>query len=196
MKYETKNFDTLLGIAGLSDELLKNHFTLYQGYVNNVNKIIIRLNELIKDGKSSAIDFAELKRRFGWEWNGMRLHELYFENISKETKKINNNSPLFQKITESFGNYENLEIEFKNIGAMRGIGWVILYYDGASDKLFNAWINEHDTGHFVGAVPILIMDVFEHSYITDYGIKKADYIEVFMKAINWNIAEKRLNENL
>ena len=196
MKYEAKNFDNLLGLTGFSDTLLKNHFSLYQGYVNNVNKLIIRLNELIKNGGANTPDFAELKRRLGWEWNGMRLHEYYFENITKDIKELNSKSALFQKVNESFGNYENLEIEFKNIGAMRGIGWVILYYDKESGEVLNAWINEHDTGHFAGCIPVLVMDVFEHAYITDYGIKKADYIEIFMKIINWSAVEKRLEENL
>ena len=74
---------------------------------------------------------------------------------------------------------------------MRGIGWVILYYDKQADRLFNVWINEHDAGHFAGATPLLVMDVFEHAYIRDYGIKRADYIDVFMKNIDWNTVEER-----
>lgn len=196
MKYEAKNFDNLSGLAGFSDTLLKNHFALYQGYVNNINKLILRLNELIKNGSANTPDFAELKRRFGWEWNGMRLHELYFDNMVHGGKYINTGSSLCKKIADNFGSFDTFEIDFKNTGLMRGIGWVILYYDAQNDKLFNVWINEHDTGHFSGAIPLLVMDVFEHAYITDYEIKKNDYIEVFMKAINWSAAEKRLDENL
>jgi len=196
MKHEAKNYDNLLGAAGLSNELLKNHFTLYQGYINNLNKLIIRLNELIKNGEVNTPDFAELKRRFGWEWNGVRLHELYFENMTATTdgngKEINRNSGLYKKIIENYENYENWEMEFKNIGAMRGIGWVILYYDKNTGNLFNLWVEEHNAGHLSGAFPLLVMDVFEHSYMTDYGIKKNDYIEVFMKLINWSAVEKRL----
>ena len=77
------------------------------------------------------------------------------------------------------------------LGAMRGIGWVILYYDKQSDEIFNTWINEHDAGHLSGATPLLIMDVFEHAYMLDYGIKKADYIEAFFKAINWQVVNTR-----
>ncbi|PWB55584.1 MAG: superoxide dismutase [Candidatus Methanoperedenaceae archaeon] len=188
MAYEAKNFESLLGTKGLSDQLLKNHFTLYQGYVTNTNKVADVLGAMVKEGKTATPEYAELKRRFGWEWNGMRLHEYYFGNLIKDGKSIDKNSNLYRKIVEDFGSYENWEKDFKATGAMRGIGWIILYYDGT--RLFNTWINEHDVGHLSGASPLLVMDVFEHAYMIDYGLKKADYIEAFFRAIDWTIDPK------
>ena len=185
MSYEQKNFDSLLGTKGLSDALLKNHFTLYQGYVTNTNKVSDALSSLAKEGKAATPEYAELKRRFGWEWNGMRLHELYFGNMVKGGKPIDKNSNLSKKMAADFGSYENWEKDFRATGALRGIGWIVLYHDAASGRLFNTWINEHDVGHLSGATPLLIMDVFEHAYMLDYGLKKADYIEAFFKAIDW-----------
>lgn len=188
MAYEAKNFESLLGTKGFSDQLLKNHFTLYQGYVTNTNKVADALGAMAKEGKTSTPEYAELKRRFGWEWNGMKLHEYYFGNLIKDGKALDKNSNLSRKIIEDFGSYENWEKDFKATGAMRGIGWVILYYDGT--RLFNTWINEHDVGHLSGASPLLVMDVFEHAYMLDYGLKKADYIEAFFRAIDWTIDPK------
>jgi len=190
MTYEAKNFENLLGTKGLSDQLLKNHFTLYQGYVTNTNKVSDALLAMAKDGKMATPEYAELKRRFGWEFNGMRLHEYYFENIVKDGKAIDKNTNLYKKIVSEFGSYENWEKDFKATGAMRGIGWVILYYDATEGRLFNTWINEHDVGHLCGAMPLIIMDVFEHAYMIEYGLKKADYIEAFIKAIDWTIEPK------
>lgn len=190
MAYEAKNFESLLGTKGLSDQLLKNHFTLYQGYVTNTNKVSDALLAMAKDGKTATPEYAELKRRFGWEFNGMRLHEYYFENIVKDGKAIDKNTNLYKKIVSEFGSYENWEKDFKATGAMRGIGWVILYYDATEGRLFNTWINEHDVGHLAGAMPLIIMDVFEHAYMIEYGLKKADYIEAFFKAIDWTIEPK------
>ena len=187
MTYEAKNFEGLLGTKGLSDQLLKNHFTLYQGYVTNTNKVADALLAMAKDGKTATPEYAELKRRFGWEFNGMRLHEYYFENIVKDGKAIDKKTNLYKKIVSEFGSYENWEKDFKATGAMRGIGWIILYYDALEGRLFNTWINEHDVGHLCGAMPLIIMDVFEHAYMIDYGLKKADYIEAFFKAIDWTI---------
>ena len=193
MKYEVKNYEHLLGLAGFSDQLLKNHFILYSGYVAKFNK----LNEiLVKMEKSNLYDtseFAELNRRFGWEFNGMRLHEYYFENLTKEQMGIAQFPSLSEKINQNWDSYEEWEKDFKAMGMMRGIGWVVLYYDIVADRLFNVWINEHDVGHFAGAKPLLVMDVFEHAFMVDYGLKKADCIEAFFKAIDWKVVSGRLS---
>ncbi len=190
--YQFKNYDNLIGIGGLSEGLLKNHFTLYQGYVNNFNKLDEILMAMEKEGKFGMPEFAELNRRLGWEFNGMRLHEYYFNNLTKEFKEIDKSSELYKKIEKEWGSYEMWEKDFKSMAGMRGIGWVILYYDKEADRLFNVWINEHDAGHFAGCQPLLIMDIFEHAYMFDYGIKRADYIEAFMKIINWGAIACRL----
>lgn len=181
MTYSPKSFDHLLGLPGFSDTLLKNHFTLYQGYIANVNK----LGEKAGTIEIGSTEYAELKRRFAWEWNGMTLHELYFGNLAKNATPLDKESALYKKISERFGSYEAWEKDFRATGAMRGIGWVVLAYDKNEGRLFNIWINEHDVGHLVGLTPLLVMDVFEHAYMTDYGIKRADYIDAFFKAINW-----------
>lgn len=186
--YEIKNYDSLLGINGLSNDLLKNHFTLYMGYVNNTNKLLVTLKNLDK----TSPEYSELNRRFGWEFNGMRLHELYFENLSKDSKVFDANSKLGKLITQQFNSFENFEKEFKSLTAMRGIGWVVLFYDSKSNKLFNTWINEHDLGLLAGCIPLLVIDVFEHSFMLDYGLKKVDYINTIFNSIDWNIVEKRL----
>lgn len=191
MAYAPMNYDALLDMEGFSDTLLKNHFTLYQGYVTNTNKIHDMLVELHKTGKSGGPDYAELKRRFGWEFNGMRLHELYFENLGGKTK-LNPTGKLGKKLTDLFGSYEHWESDFKATAMMRGIGWVILYQDNLTGNLFNQWINEHDVGHLVGCTPILILDVFEHAFMIDYGLKRADYIAAFFKNIKWEVVESRL----
>jgi len=191
--YEPKNLEELIGLEGFSEKMLKNHFTLYQGYVSNFNKLDETLMGMEKEGKFEGQVFNELNRRLGWEFNGMRLHELYFENMMKDGSILEVDSELSKKIKQEWGSVETWEKDFKSMGAMRGIGWVVMYYDKMADRLFNVWINEHDAGHLAGCVPILVMDVFEHAYMTDYEIKKADYIEAFMKVVCWHVAEKRFN---
>lgn len=191
MAYTAKDYNRLLGMEGFSDTLLKNHFTLYQGYVTNTNKLIETLGQITREGKTASSEFAELKRRFGWEFNGMRLHEYYFENLGGKGD-LEKEGKLFRKISEDFGSYEAWEKEFKGTGTMRGIGWAILYQDNLTRKLFDFWINEHDVGHPAGCAPILILDVFEHAFMIDYGLKRIDYIEAFFKNINWKTVEKRM----
>ena len=190
MPYAAKDYAKLLGMEGFSDTLLKNHFTLYQGYVTNTNKVLDTLDQMTKDGKTAAPEFAELKRRLGWEFNGMRLHEYYFENLGGKGG-ANKDGKAAKKIAESFGSYEAWEKDFKATGAMRGIGWVVLYQDTNANRLINFWINEHDVSHPAGCTPLLIMDVFEHAFMVDYGLKRADYIEAFFKNINWAAVDTR-----
>jgi superoxide dismutase, Fe-Mn family len=189
--FETKDYSKLIGMPGFSETLLKNHFTLYQGYVNNTNTLCDSLARLGKEAKGATPEFSELKRRFGWEFNGMRLHECYFENLGGKAP-INPEGKLATKIHQEFGSYEEWAVDFKATGAMRGIGWAILYQDLMTGRLLNIWINEHDVGHPACCIPILIMDVFEHAFLTDYGLKRADYISAFFQNINWQAAESRL----
>ncbi|MGO9016539.1 MAG: superoxide dismutase [Dissulfurispiraceae bacterium] len=191
MAYTAKDYGKLIGMEGFSETLLKNHFTLYQGYVTNTNKVLDLLEALMKEDKGGTPEFAEMKRRLGWEFNGMRLHEYYFENLGGKGA-IQKDSKLAAKFSEDFGSYEAWEKHFKATGTMRGVGWAVLYQDLNNGKLINFWINEHDAGHPAGGNPILIMDVFEHAFMTDYGLKRADYIQSFFKNIDWKTVEARL----
>ncbi len=191
--FQAQNFDHLLGTPGFSDTLLKNHFTLYEGYVKNTNTLIERLKKLNEDGTTGPGEYAELKRRFGWEWNGVRLHELYFGNMKNGGVAFEKGETIDSIITNSFGSFAAWEKDFRATGAMRGIGWTVLTYDPISKQAFNVWVNEHDVGHLAGTTPLLIMDVFEHAFMIDYGLKRPDYIEAFMKSIDWKVVNERLS---
>ncbi|HLM84108.1 MAG TPA: Fe-Mn family superoxide dismutase [Candidatus Bathyarchaeia archaeon] len=191
MNFETKNFDHLLGIEGLSEEMLNNHFGLYAGYVANTNKLLDEIGKYQKEGTAAAPQYAELKRRFGWEFDGMRLHELYFGNLSKEKTGLAGGSDFEKQIEKDFGSFDAWQKDFKATLAMRGIGWAILYYDWQGERLFNTWINEHDRGHLAACCPVLVVDAFEHAYMLDYGTKKAEYIEAIMPLANWIKCEER-----
>jgi len=191
MPYVAKDFGALVGMDGFSEALLKNHFALYQGYVTNTNKLSDLIGRILAEGKTATPEYAELKRRFGWEWNGMRLHEFYFENLGGKGV-LDPASKLGKAVAAEFGSVGKWEADFRAAGAMRGIGWVVLYQDRLGGRLFNQWINEHDMGNPAGAVPVLVMDVFEHAFMVDYGLKRADYIAAFFRNVNWKAAEARL----
>lgn len=191
INYQVKNFDHLLGkIQGLDDALLKMHFKLYEGYVNNSNTVLKKLQELTNAGQSRTPEFAGLKRILGWEFDGMLLHEYYFENLGK-TPDLKSDDPFMKKINQDFGGFDQWKADFISTGLMRGIGWVVSYIEPKTGRLLNEWINEHDVGHLAGAKPILIMDVFEHAYITQFGLDRNKYIEVFFNNINWDAVSNR-----
>jgi Fe-Mn family superoxide dismutase len=175
-----------MGMRGFSDSLVTLHLTLYEGYVKNTNELQASL-----DSKTiSAMEFGALKRRLGWEFDGMRLHELYFDQLGGNGV-VDVKGVLASALAKQFGSLEAWKKDFVSTGLMRGIGWVILYRDPADGKFINAWINEHDTGHLVSNVPILIMDVFEHAYMPQYGLDRAAYITAFFSNLDWKMVENR-----
>jgi Fe-Mn family superoxide dismutase len=186
--HKANDYQKLKGTPGFSDAALDLHFSLYNGYVDNTNKLL----ELLDNKKPGSIEYSELQRRFGWEWNGMRLHELYFGNLVNGGKKLNEGDKLLKEINRIYGSFDDWKNNFISVGKMRGIGWVVLYYDISANELFNAWINEHDAGHFAGASPLLVMDVFEHAYLPDYKTDRGAYIDAFFENINWEVAKKRV----
>jgi len=190
--YKAQNYDQLIGTPGFSEKLLTTHFTLYQGYVTNTNKLADQLRTLLDSDMVSSPEYSELTRRFGWEFNGMRLHEYYFENMKNGGNELASGAPLHTVLTKQYGTFENWQKDFVATGSMRGIGWAILYYDPKDDRYFNCWVNEHDMGHLAGCKPLLIMDIFEHAFIIDYGTKRADYISAFLRAVDWKKVEERM----
>jgi Fe-Mn family superoxide dismutase len=191
--YEAKTYASE-GYNGLSKEQLEQHFKLYQGYVNNTNIVASKIAALVEVGEINTPEYNELKRRFGFEYSGMRLHEYYFGNLTPQGGDVlSEESTLYRKIVEDFGSYANWEKDFKGTGLMRGIGWAVLYQDPHSKRLQNFWISDHENGHPAGFTPVLVMDVWEHAFTVDYKpTEKGLYIGAFFNNIDWSAAEARL----
>ncbi len=191
--YQSKDFSYLLGMEGFSDKALNIHFKLYQGYVQNTNILLGLIEQYMAEGKDKTPQYGEIKRRLMWEFDGMRLHEEYFGNLGGKGTSLSPDSPLYKRIERDFGSFEKWKNDFMATGVIRGIGWSILYLDPVTGRLINTWINEHDRGHLAGGTPILLMDVFEHAYILDYGLDRMGYIKAFFNNVNWDIVEERYN---
>ena len=194
--YTAKSFD-LSDLTGISNETLAMHFKLYEGYVTNTNVLNQRIADLIGEGNLDATQvaaFSELKRRFGFEYNGMVLHEYYFENMQKHgTGDPSTGDAFINAAAESFGSYDVWKADFMNTGKMRGVGWAAVYQDPSNGAISNHWINLHETGNVAGYKPILIMDVWEHAFIKDYApADRPKYIEAFFANINWDVVNSRL----
>jgi Fe-Mn family superoxide dismutase len=192
LDYQAKDYSSLLGMHGFTDAQLKMHFQAYEGYVKNCNLILNRLRDMALSGKSTAYEWGTLKIRLGWEFDGMRLHELYFENLGAK-EPLDKNSALYQRIVKDFGSFDQWKKDFVATGMIRGIGWSILYRDPQNGRLINTWIDEHDLGHIAGGAPLLAMDVFEHAYITVYGLDREKYITAFFDNINWKEVSRRFD---
>lgn len=193
--YKARTWD-LSDLTGISNETLAMHFKLYEGYVANTNILNEKIAELMKNGSLDATQmaaFSELKRRFGFEYNGMVLHEYYFDNMQKHGTGDAAPDSAFAKAAEaSFGSYEIWKNDFVSVGKMRGVGWAITFADN-NGNLSNHWISLHEEGNIAGYKPILVMDVWEHAFIKDYApADRPKYIEAFFANINWDMVNSRL----
>jgi Fe-Mn family superoxide dismutase len=134
--YKAKDYSRLLGMQGISDNTLKTHFKLYEGYVTNTNDKLGKIREMLSQGKERSVECQELRRRLGWEFDGMRLHEYYFDNLGGDGQ-LNSSTQLYKQISQDFGSFDLWKKDFVSTGMMRGIGWAALYYDPVNGKIFN-----------------------------------------------------------
>lgn len=190
--YTAKNYEELIGINGFSDEALRLHFTLYEGYVKNINSILDKLRSEGLD--KTSIEAAEMRRRLSWEYNGMKLHEIYFESLKQNGNQINPESKLAKKIDETYGSFESFLEILKSTGSARGIGWVAVLKEEGTDNIFTVWFEEHDTGVLANSKVLLCIDMLEHAFILDFGAKKADYIKAFIENTDWKVCEERFEK--
>lgn len=191
MAYEAKKF-TLPSLEGISDESVKQHISLYEGYVKNFNAISSALPEYAKDAEKNALAISELMRRKSFEFDGMRLHEYYFEQFEGGPKPLDEGSTLGKALKEEYHGYF---IEYvKAIGNMRGPGWAMLYWDAQGRQFQAGFVGEQHQGHFVTLPIILALDVWEHAFLLDYGATgKGKYLDAFFKNLNWDVVEKRFS---
>jgi len=180
-------------LEGLSEKLLDQHWKLYEGYVANSNLLSAAIQEASKSGaEMNQPRWAELERRFGFEYNGMVLHEYYFAGMKKGAKEPPASSPFASAVSSNHGGFENWKKQFMEIGKMRGVGWTIAYFDPLIKRLVNVWVSDHEAGHIAGFVPIVVMDCWEHAYILDYGAGgRAEYVKTYFRNINWEVVEER-----
>ncbi|HEY7041901.1 MAG TPA: Fe-Mn family superoxide dismutase [Methylomirabilota bacterium] len=174
-------------LSGISDDQISQHWKLYEGYVKAANGLL----EGVAAAKAGSPQWAELKRRLGYEVDGVVLHEYYFGNLASGSK-LSPGSDLAGDLNEAWGSIKVWREDFAKTGGMRGVGWAILYHDPATDGLFNWWVSSHEQGHPAGFQPVIVLDVFEHAWMVDHGAGgREDYIAAFLENVNWEVVEQR-----
>ncbi len=192
--FEAKQF-TFPFIEGISPETLEEHTKLYEGYVKNANLILEKIKECKQDEQNNTYIISELYRRFAFEFNGIRNHEYYFEQLEGGHKALSPDAPLNKKIIEDFGSIEKWFESFTSLAMTRGIGWAVLWYDKKSNKLIQNWVDEQHLGQLSGLTFIYGIDMWEHSYLMDYTPgEKRKYIEAYTKATNQEVVGKRFED--
>ena len=174
-------------LKGISAKNIEEHLKLYSGYVKNVNGIMEMFGKYNTDPVANSYILGELGRRFSFEYNGMRNHEVYFASFEGGSKPLNDSSPLKKSITEAWGSFEEWLNVFKNMATTtRGIGWAVLWYDKKNNRVLASWVDEQHLGQLNGCQMILGLDMWEHAYVYDYPTsEKKKYVEAFFENLNW-----------
>jgi Fe-Mn family superoxide dismutase len=198
--YKPQTFN-LSDLNGISNETLEMHFKLYEGYVTNTNTLNEKIAGLVKPGGVTPADmptYSELTRRLGFEYNGMVLHEYYFENMKRQGGGEPDRSSDFRKAVERvYPSFDVWKADFASVGNMRGIGWAICYLDPRTGFISNHWIDLHETNNVSGFVPLLVMDVWEHAYLLDYKpAERPKYVDAFLSNVDWSAVDARMEVNV
>ncbi len=193
-KYEEKKFD-IGELKGISAKNIEEHLKLYAGYVKNTNLILEKIGEYMADSEKNAYVLGELQRRFSFEFNGMRNHEYYFSSLEGGVKSLSENSELKKQIESQVPSFDAWLAGFKAIALTRGVGWAVLSWDAKTSQLTHGWVDEQHLGHLVGLSPVLMLDMWEHSFVFDYQPSgKKQYIEDFFINLNWEVIEANFKQ--
>ncbi len=197
MSYTARTFD-LPELNGLSKDQIAVHLALYEGYVKHTNLILDTIKKLrSEDAEGNAFTMNELRRRLGFEFDGMRMHEYYFEQLEGGAAVASGEGSLRKVAIEKYGGWEELLTHIKEVAGTRGIGWVVVYYDTVEATLHTAFVNDHEIGQLSGLPIILAVDLWEHAYMVDYKpAEKKTYVEAFLSNVNWPVVEARLAKAL
>lgn len=171
-------------LEGLSEKQLKEHHdVLYAGYVNKWNQI---RKDLVDADKSLAnatySTFRELKNEQSFAGNAIKLHEAYFNNLGGDGQAKNE---ILELIVDDFGSFEDWKTDYYASG-ISARGWVVLSYDLDDNRLYNFTCDAHNQGDFWNNIVLLVLDVYEHAYMIDYGTNRKDYLDTFFNNIDWD----------
>lgn len=194
MTYTAKTFN-LPALQGLSEKQIKVHLALYEGYVKNVNLIMSTIKAYEgTDDEGGKYAITELRRRFAFEFDGMRMHEYYFGQFEGGSTALTTSGALGAAISEKYGE-KDLETHIREVSGTRGIGWVVVYKDTVANTIHTTFVTDHELGQLAGLPILLALDLWEHAYMVDYvPAEKKNYIDAFFANLNWSVVEKLFDE--
>ncbi|MEK9160928.1 MAG: Fe-Mn family superoxide dismutase [Patescibacteria group bacterium] len=195
MTYTARTF-ALPKLKGLSEKQIEVHLALYAGYVTHMNLILDTIARLRnEDADKNAFTVNELRRRLGFEFDGMRMHEYYFEQFEGGATDVATEGPLNSLAIARYGSWDGFIAHVKEVAGTRGIGWVVVYFDPVANSFHTAFVNDHELGQLAGLPIILVLDLWEHAYMVDYvPAQKKTYVEAFLENVNWTVVDARVKK--
>ncbi len=191
MLYQEKEFNSINGLEGMSEKMMKEHYKLYQGYIKKAGEIEEKLKTVDRSSANATYsDLRALKLGYSFAVDAIKSHELYFEHLGGQGGAPKD---LFveELLNKNFGSFDAW-IEDMKATAIAARGWVWSAFDWQTNTVFN-WLGDaHDAFPIWHATPFVALDVYEHAYFIDYGVARKDYVEAFFKNLDWEVINKRL----
>lgn len=195
MTIEAKKYDQLVGnLTGFSPKQVEQHLKLYEGYVKKINEIRAEIEKIpFAERKANSNfsygKFSELKRRESVPYNGVYLHEMYFDNLGGPASAPA--ADLAKAIEGSFGSQSNWEEDLRACAETATGGWVLLTYDRIDGKLHHNQVWEHSNGIMINQEHLLALDTWEHAFMIDFGTDKKSYLGAFLQNVKWKVVAER-----
>jgi len=190
--FEAEKLEIKKDLEGMSLKMIEQHFKLYEGYVKKTNEIQEKLENADKSEANGVYSLiGELKRQETFAVNGMKLHEVYFGHIHGDGVP---KGELVKMIERDFGTLDEWKLDMVAT-AICARGWAILAFDFKDNRLHNYGSDTHNLGAVWGAIPIIVLDVYEHAYFIDYGVDRKSYLDAFFKNLDWDFANKIVEEH-
>jgi Fe-Mn family superoxide dismutase len=188
----TRDYSSLKGLQGITDDQIAVHLALYSGYVARSNKLLDTLASMANEDKAGSFEYSELKRRAGWEVNGILLHEYYFDNLAPNGGS-GEVSKFAEAVSRQYGSFADWKKDFLAVAKMPGVGWAVTYFDPLRHQFDNYWIDRHDIGHPAGHRPVVVLDLWEHAWSAYLKpTERARYLDDFFANVSWPVVDGRL----
>jgi superoxide dismutase, Fe-Mn family len=187
--YQVRAFD-LSGVQGLSKKAIDLHLGLYKTYVEQLNKLLEQapqaqtaVAQLVLDGYN---------RRFAFEFNGVALHELFFEQLAGKPRQSKSDSDFADAIHDDYVDFNGWKASIEALAKTRGVGWVLTLRDRSHERLYNCWIDLHHLHMPANCDVIFVLDLWEHAYMVDFTpAQRADYVKIIFENVDWAVVEQR-----
>lgn len=181
----------------VSNKTKQNHEDLYKGYAEKLTRVSAEIDSVSQDfelANSSSSTLRSLKKDEAYLLNAVYLHELFFANCFAPNTELFKDLVCFIRIEQDWGNFDRWTLEFRSLCQTARNGWVVLGYSTFLKRMLNIVVDGHDSGLPLGFIPVLVIDMWEHSYVADYASDKASYVNAMLRQVNWNVVEERVEK--
>jgi superoxide dismutase, Fe-Mn family len=189
MSYQVRPFD-LSGVQGLSKKAIDLHLGLYKTYVEQLNKLLEQSPERSAGASPLALD--GYNRRFAFEYNGVALHELFFEQLAGKHRQPRSDGEFLEALHESYGDFAGWKSSIEALAKTRGVGWVLTLRERGAERLHNCWIDLHQLSLPANCEIVFALDLWEHAYMIDFtAAQRADYVKIILENVDWPVLDQR-----